>query len=264
MVEALFSSSKEKARLFRIKGISVVNKRWVKKRIGVVENNFYREESKRQSLIQGKEVHDGLIFPYLLDYDGFTIPLPIMVTIIKANEARNIIKDNKKLQKSIDSGIVNDAIWAVGDEAGNLTDAINKTDPNNHEGDVKRLGDFFTQREGRYLYSVGSTATVNSETGNIDIRLGLLRVGRIRPHSTLEFNEIFGPHLRKSKAFNLGFVLRESLLEKSEGFRATEQKVMFTNTGVEYGKPSIWNLYYLPEAPVELQFAAHGIPRNLL
>lgn len=264
MTEKLFSSSPEKARLFGIKGISSVDSNLISRRIGKVEDDFYREEAIRQSMLQGKLVSDGLIFPYMLNYDGLSIPLPVMVTLIKANEARNIIFSDQDLKKSIDNGIVNDAIWAVGDDNGFLTDAINKTDPNRNHGDIQRLGDFFTQQEGRYLYSVGSTATVNSETGNINISLGLLRVGRIRSHSTLEFNEIFGPHLKKSGAFNLDFVLRESLLEKSEGFIVSEQKVKFANAGLEYGEPTIWNSYYLPEAPVELQFAAHGIPRNLI
>lgn len=264
MVEKLFSSSTEKARLFGIKGISVAGEQWIGKKVGKVEDDFYREEAKRQSDIQNREVKDGLIFPYLLDYDGFSIPLPIIVTLIKANEARNLFTEHEDLKRTIDSGIVNDAIWAVGDESGNLIHAINKTDPNRNHGDVQRLGEFFSQQEGRYFYSVGSTASVNSETGNIDLTLGVLRVGKIKPHTISEFNEIFGVHLKAKGAFNLDFVLKESLLEKPENFKASEQKVKFTNAGMEYGEPTIWSPHYFPQAPVQLQFAAHGIPRNLL
>ena len=113
--EILFSASQDKARLL---GIETADKAKLS-RIGEVEDDFYRKEGVRQSELQRKDVPDGLIFPYNLDYGGFKIPLPVAVTIIKANEVRNLISEDPDYGLEFDFGIVNDAIWAIGDEHGN-------------------------------------------------------------------------------------------------------------------------------------------------
>ena len=257
----LFSASKEKERLFRLATAPQDKVR----RIGKVENDFYAQEAVRQSDLQERDVPDGLIFPYKLDYNGFKLPLPVAVTLIKANEARNSVAEDLGFNETFDFGIVNDAIWAIGDGKGNLEEVINKTDPyKNHDedkrGDVQRLANFFSSQGGRYFYSVGSTARVDAKEGAIEMTIGSLRVGRIKPLAVEEFLEIFGVDLRTRGAFSLDFVLDEGFLNVPKRFVRTVQLVEITKNGAVFSGRTETLIPNKIQSIRKMQRAAHGIP----
>lgn len=261
----LVSNSPTKQELFRWFGMKSIDDSRVLVSLSESENQFYSDSLREDTIQELARAHDidlsdGLIFPYDLRINGQYSPLPLLVTLVKANQLRNTVLADEEMKGRYQELFVNDAVWAIGDEYGKIKVAINKTDPNRNHGDVERMAERFESSVGSYLYSVGSTIVLDVSSGKLKGILGNLRIGRIKEHEKADFIKIFGEDLKEFGAFNLGFVMHDDLIETTNPFRVAYQELSENGlTPIRTFQEFFVDDRY-GEGITRLKLAAHGIP----
>ena len=259
------TNSSTKQELFRWFGMGSLDDSRVLVSLTSAEDQFYTmsiQENVVQEIARAHdiELRDGLIFPYDLGINGQFSPLPLLVTLTKANELRNIVLADEEMRDKYDQLLVNDAVWGIGDEHGKIKVAINKTDPNRNGDDVKRLAELFETSAGSFLYSIGSTVVLDIDEGSFDGVFGTLRVGRIKNHNGTDFIKVFGNDLKENGAFNLDFVMHDGFIETASPFLVTYQEI--DENGLSAKRT--FHEYFFDDPDGErmtrLKLAAHGIP----
>lgn len=202
----LASNSRVKQSLAEEMGGRVVRDESLLEKIQRAEDDFY------EKLVDGLGLPDGLIVPYFIPYGEGRAALPVVVAKVKAEAVKQFMRENPSRidAKTI---VVNDSLWAVSNERGALSVAINKTDPERNSGDVERLSSFFVSVSGKDLYSVGCNSIIETVDGYSSIRIDALRVGIVRQMDQSESQQILSRNLKESGAFDLRFVLDGGLIE---------------------------------------------------